>query len=309
MHSGLPTPPKPIGLSTSIGIASLILEGRSQCDDEDAGDSAHDPPSNLAAGRQSVGNNQEPPFLSNVATTSYGHDVKSLVNSQSSAAAHSADSSKPGCSRTLNSSVADDTVQHIQRLRQKLMLIRSAPGTSHDAVKHAIAVSSGSTSYCASSDDELDTVFQTPTQQPLKREGNLLSTLRSLATNTCLNTTPRSFGRTQGLLSTVEAWTPAGFMSRCSDVSKPTICPSAVTPSPPLSQEKKLAIPNVGPHCEEFMKKIGLIKSAKAASMTAATTTPIRTKSTPDEVYVEEHTCYESKMNVCLRLIYELNFY
>lgn len=295
MHSGSPLPARSPGLATSIGIASLILEGRPNCDD---GESEKPPLRATVFGGASTSSHHAKLSLASnhhvPCSLDIGHQQQQSASSTSAAAYHA----QPSSSQQSNSSgMHGDTVQ---RLRQKLMLIRSAPGTSRDAIQHAIAVPSGSSSrYTASidSDDDLDVVFpaQQPPQVQHREEGGFINSLLTLATNTCLNTTPRSFGRMPDLMSIVDAWTTSGYVTRCADGPIPPVDRAATE----LSGCKN-STNNVGPHCEEFLKKIGLIKSAKDAASSTSTpnTTPIRTKSTPVNVYVEEHVCSDTNTTV-----------
>lgn len=337
MHSGSPSSPptKSMGLVTSIGIASLILEGRSHDSDDDADGTTSDdhrpcsPPAvSSAFGGASTAHHHHHPKLSLANHNTNppvpcGLDVanQTQLSSSSTDVVYHMAHIQPSCSRPSTSAAAahgDDTVQ---RLRQKLMLIRSAPGTSRDAIQLSIAEPSEfGARYDASidSDDDLDMVFSSPSPfvaaHP-QRDSGFINSLVTLATNTCLSTTPRSFGRIPDLVSIVDAWSASGFVSRTADVlpvgsSTPHATPSAsprdgegsgtdATKSHAKRSTHNNNINhttnNLGPHCEEFMKKIGLIKSAKDASSSTASmstnTTPIRTKSSPAIVYVEEHVC------------------
>lgn len=318
MHSGsFSIPVKSPGLVTSIGIASLILEGRSHSDGDDDESSSSDEHPLRDFATDSFGGASTSLNHSNQTNMSFAthHQVPcGLDVANQSQSSHL----QPSGSRPTTSVCPsdDDTVQ---RLRQKLMLIRSAPGTSRDAIQQSIAVPSGSTSYYATSidsDDDLDAVFPllpstVANAQP--RETGFINSLMTLATNTCLNTTPRSFGRMPDLMSVVDAWTASGYVSQNANIPFASSTPRPLD-SPRSSGGGCFETPkkhckrssnnnntyNVGPHCEEFMKKIGLIKSAKdAASSTSSTnTTPIRTKSSPAVVYVEEHVCVLTSKSV-----------
>lgn len=344
MHSGssqMTMAPKTPGLVTSIGIASLILEGRSHCcDDEDEGSNSsdehhHHPPRRLSTEPTFSGTNSIQTILSLAATNQVpcGLDLANQPQSSTSSKGvvyQSLAQLQPSCSRSSTASVPQDD-DTLQRLRQKLMLIRSAPGTSRDAIQQSIAVPSGSASFYAGvvdSDDDLDAFFPEPISTASvahqQRESGCINSLMTLATNTCLNTTPRSFGRMPDLMDMVDAWTASGYVSQTAS-SNTSFAASTPTPSgsaragsccfetPPKAQCKKsnpnnnTNNKNVGPHCEEFMKKIGLIKSAKdAASSTSSSTntTPIRTKASPAVAYVEEHVCVLTRKTVIYIFLY-----
>lgn len=260
-------------------------------------------------------------------------------------------SSGGGHVRSIPKALRDETVQHIQRLRQKLMLIRSAPGTSRDAAEQAIAVSGGAGDghpMPMDSDDEPDDGYAygfggsfaaggsalaaaAPQHQPQRCNGaGFLSSLQSLATNTCLNTTPRAMMRSPGLLQTVDSWSmsggyfdgerlpmaaaTAGVASVAACTARPRTPPRANSRS--SSKEKTKGTPaagaaatatatkkKMGPHCEEFLKKIGLIKcpsTSTDASVAKAPPTPRSSHArqqqqlpspTTSVPYVEVHRC------------------
>lgn len=332
MHSGSPLIPsvKSPGLVTSIGIASLILEGRSHSDDDSDSSTSDDQPLRLQSTEAFSGPSTSHHHNSQTNVSFVTHQVPCGLDvanpSQSSnsfkGALYQSSQLQPSCSRPTTSSVPNDD-DTVQRLRQKLMLIRSSPGTSRDAIQQSIAVPSGSTFRYATSidsDDDLDMVFPSPTPSVAvqHRETGFINSLMTLATNTCLNTTPRSFGRMPDLMSIVDAWTATGYVSQNADIpfasSTPTQSdtPRASCFDTPKSSHCKRSSNknnttnnNMGPHCEEFMKKIGLIKSAKdaASSTSSANTTPIRTKSSPAVAYVEEHICVITSKKVSLSTI------
>lgn len=224
MHSGSSLTSNNPAFSISIGIASLVLEGRPLSDDDYALE--YDSSAQRTATRSDV-------------TTTGAQALPTATDVQSIRTPHPMET---------------DTVQHVQRLRQKLLQLRSAPGTSRDCVvDQSISVLSSSATTSYDSDEELETIYKK--QQQLQEE-NLLNSLQSLASN-CLKSTPRSFNKSHGLFRTVEAWT--------TDQSKQVSASITAQFAAAASSNKKKLDKNVkktGPHCEQFMKKIGLIKGA-----------------------------------------------
>lgn len=241
MHSGSSLTSNNPAFSISIGIASLVLEGRPLSDDDYAlefDSSAQRTRSDATLGAQAL------PAATNFQSIRTPHQM--------------------------------DTVQHVQRLRQKLLQLRSAPGTSRDCVvDQSISVLSSSATTSYDSDEELETIYKK--QQQLQEE-NLLNSLQSLASN-CLKTTPRSFNRSHGLFRTVEAWT--------ADQSKQLSANITAQFAAANSGKKKLdkCVKKTGPHCEQFMKKIGLIKGANGGT---------------DALDLDEHYCSAKNETVSL---------
>lgn len=272
----------------------------------------------------------------------------------SSSASHSGNAATGG--RSLPKALRDETVQHIQRLRQKLMFIRSEPGTSRDTIQQAIVVPVGGNATTGQSfgvlqmdgsDDGPDDGFACMasqsriiqlTAQPIQSQPapGMLSSLQALATHTCISATSRSLSRQAGLLQTVETgWTVSGFVGEKSPSSATPSEWTATIPSPAVAvaveispqtppavtvvsnamlttalqqvaavaeEKAKAAKKNkMGPHCEEFLKKIGLIRSADAVAADAvaaaarlvAPTTPRSSQwqPSPKVPYVEVHHC------------------
>lgn len=258
MHSGSSLTSNNPAFSISIGIASLVLEGRPLSDDDYAleyDSSTHRARSDMTSGAQAL-----PP----------------ATNLQSI--------------RTPHHHMQTDTVQHVQRLRQKLLQLRSAPGTSRDCVvDQSISVLSSSATTSYDSDEELETIYK---KQQQMQEENLLNSLQSLASN-CLKTTPRGFNESHGLFRTVEAWT--------SDQSKQLSASISANFSALISGKKKSdkGVKKTGPHCEQFMKKIGLIKGANGGT---------------DALDLDEHYCsaknetVSSITNLSLDLLIRFSF-
>lgn len=243
MHSGSSLTSNNPAFSISIGIASLVLEGRPLSDDDYAlefDSSKQRTRSDISSGAQSL------PAATDVQSIRTPHHMQT------------------------------DTVQHVQRLRQKLLQLRSAPCTSRDCVvDQSISVLSSSATTSYDSDEELETIYKK--QQQLQEE-NLLNSLQSLASN-CLKTTPRSFNKSHGLFRTVEAWT-AGQSKQLSA----NLTAHFTTVNSGKTKLDK-GIKKTGPHCEQFMKKIGLIKGASGGT---------------DALDLDEHYCSAKNETVSL---------
>lgn len=244
MHSGSTLTSNNPAFSISIGIASLVLEGRPLSDDDyalefDSSAQQRTRSDNVATGAQAL-----------PAATTLEQSIRTPHHMQT------------------------DTVQHVQRLRQKLLQLRSAPGTSRDCVvDQSISVLSSSATTSYDSDEELETIYKK--QQQLQEE-NLLNSLQSLASN-CLKATPRSFNKSHGLFRTVEAWT--------ADQSRQLSASITAHFTAANSSKKKVdkGVKKTGPHCEQFMKKIGLIKPANGGA---------------DAMDLDEHYCSEKNETV-----------
>lgn len=248
MHSGSSLTSNNPAFSISIGIASLVLEGRPLSDDDYAlefdSSTQRTRSDGCSSGAQAL------PAASDIQSIRTPHHMQT------------------------------DTVQHVQRLRQKLLQLRSAPGTSRDCyVDQSISVLSSSATTSYDSDEELETIYKK--QQQLQEE-NLLNSLQSLASN-CLKTTPRSFNKSQGLFRTVEAWT--------ADQSKQLSATLTAQFTAANAGKKKLdkGIKKTGPHCEQFMKKIGLVKGASGGT---------------DALDLDEHYCSAKNETVCFSIAF-----
>ncbi|KAJ6643798.1 Protein FAM214A [Pseudolycoriella hygida] len=243
MHSGSSLTSNNPAFSISIGIASLVLEGRPLSDD----DYALEYESSVQHTRCDVNSGaQALPIATTIQSIRTSHQMQT------------------------------DTVQHVQRLRQKLLQLRSAPGTSRDfVVDQSISVLSSSATTSYDSDEELETIYKK--QQQLQEE-NLLHSLQSLASN-CLKSTPKSFNKSHGLFRTVEAWTTEQSKQLGASLT------AQFTAANSAKRKSDKGIKKTGPHCEQFMKKIGLIKSASGGA---------------DAVDLEEHFC-SAKNETCFR--------
>lgn len=295
MHSGSSLSPSNPAFSISIGIASLVLEGRPLSDDDYVPEipcvsTSYLPLTINAASAASSSSGATATAATAVVGSTSAHHNKHVTGANSGPSSAIATSSS--IFSAASASLPQDTVQHIQRLRQKLLLLRSSPSTStaqdhhhhHDqhiplrqqSVKHTVSLASSSSTQSYDSDEELEMIYK---KQQQLNEGNVLSSLQSLAT-TCLKTTPRSFNKTHGLLKTVEAWTTASgtitqqsrqIASKISaqfaeNLKKKQIggnsgCGSGCIAGGKLSGSLTSAgTKQHGPHCEQFLKKIGLIK-------------------------------------------------
>lgn len=309
MHSGSSVTPNNPAFSVSIGIAALVIEGRPLCDDEYTSTTASNdateqlrqndqdmsfgPSSSSAFSRSAVGQRQWRQFINSppspVPSTAVQHH----------AYGHSSEAIHPTPSTFMSN---QDTAQHLQRLRHKLIQLRSMPSTSRDiGADQSIVVSvesSPTNAVAYDSDEELEMIYK---QQKLaadaaKSISNLvkptaLNSLQLLAANT-LHTTPRSFNEHSGLLQTVESWTSDQFKAKFSTPTAPSTSSSSLATSsssassslsstaatPPMLSNLQIAKLKakakmnaklrdkkvLGPHCELFLKKIALVKPGHA---------------------------------------------
>lgn len=330
MHSGSSLTPNNPAFSISVGIASLVLEGRPLCDDEYATAAVIDAkPSTVGKYTRTFENSfsafastsQNYGSCSSTADRTFDHTLhgRTLYDNEQNDQLQLQLQHQPQSTnfmqlplRPLPAVICDEAVQHIQRLRHKLLLIRSSPSTSRDIAEQSIAVTSGSQQKPLNgyeSDDELDLIFK---PQHL-REGNLLNSLQSLATSTCLKTTPRSFNRTHGLLKTVEAWTVSGYVadqerqklqgpfvaSTYRSVPAKDDSSGAGNSSSSINKKTdKKTTKQFGPHCEQFMKKIGLIKVAGVAQASTASNINIPGKVSNEIPDFDVHYCCDTNENV-----------
>lgn len=320
MHSGSPLTPNNPAFSVSIGIAALVIEGRPLFDDEFTSTTVssnttdqlrqHDPdmcfgPSSSSAFSRSVASHRyrrqfidSPPSPNSSASPNVA-EHHAMAYGQSSNTIQSTPST------FMNK---QDTAQHLQRLRHKLIQLRSTPSTSRDiGVDQSVVVSvesSPTNAHAYDSDEELEMIYK---QQKLAADAtqsvtmNLvkptaLNSLQLLAANT-LHTTPRSYNEHIGLLQTIESWTGDRFKSKFATPTATATAPTTTTPlssssssssesssmsltapTPPMltniqiAKLKAKAKMNaklkdqkiLGPHCELFLKKIGLMKPGHA---------------------------------------------
>lgn len=257
MHSGSSIPPTSPAFSVSIGVAALVLEGRPLFDDEYFVDET----------------NNDTTFKAILSPNYHQQAWSDTVYHQTPRS-------------------RQDSIYHLQRLRQKLHQLRSTPSTSRDCVERMLTVETNSPiNSLYDSDDELEDVFK---QQVSKASVNdrkpplqkpIALSLQVLAA-TSVHTTPRSFHQHDGLLKTVESYFTEKFNSPSTSSSSGCSSSSCVsTPSSSgntpvlnnieiakLKARAKLAgansfgidkgfLKNVGPHCDLFLKKVGLIKA------------------------------------------------
>lgn len=260
MHSGSSLTPNNPAFSVSIGIAALVLEGRPLFDDEFT-----------IAESGCTGNSA----------------------SYSSASCSSSENRHTPWSSSMNQtpSPRQDSIQHLQRLRQKLHQLRSTPSTSRDGTEQLLAVESSSpTSTMCDSDEELEMIYKTQSSDgtamdkppTLSQKPAGLTSLQVLAASS-VQTTPRSFHKHTPLLKTVESFftdkfnTPSTSGSSAASSSSSTPSSSNSSSSPALNniqiaklkaKAKLVTSPDkvqtkiLGPHCELFLKMIGLIKGS-----------------------------------------------
>lgn len=315
MHSGSSLTPNNPAFSISIGIASLVLEGRPLCDDDFAREISDTATATASSSFPDTSNSKLIPPSSSLSTQ---HSSESIQLNSITAA-----TSATTTATTVTPVLRQDTVQHIQRLRQKLLLLRSTPGTSRgDHVEQTISVVSGSTASGYDSDEELETIYKKhlSNQSKVNTDGNVLSSLQSLATS-CLKTTttaaaatitPRTINNSahSGLLKPIEPWSPmsasSASSSACSSSASSSASSSSAGVIPPQNSCQpiaKFAKPTTnfstgttkkkcsekgttkqhGPHCEQFLKKIGLIKD---------------TNESTDVTDFDEHFCTDTNENV-----------
>lgn len=296
MHSGSSLTPNNPAFAVTIGIAALVLEGRPLFDDE------------YAVGEDSIGHQQRHHDLSSSSSASSSATPTSSIQSNRR---HLYNNNRwPETYRSAEQQLTtpvsrQDSVQHLQRLRQKLHQLRSSPSTSRDCAEQLLTVESGSPNNATTwdSDDELEEVFKQSTSSassssttsipPLTKSTEqksstiTLNSLQILAA-TSIHTTPRSFYEHNGLLKTVESFfvdklhnTPSTSGASSSGGSS-TSTPSSSGCTPvlrsieiaKLKAKAKLASFGadkaqhkiLGPHCELFLKKIGLMKGCNAVS-------------------------------------------
>lgn len=140
MHSGSPSTPDKPAYSLSIGIAALIIEGRPLYDDEYVSHGTDE----LAAQRYNP-RNLRLPLASSDQPTNNPHGTPSAYRKQHRLAqtlSLAIGDTPPNATSTPPSYTAStsDSVQHLERLRQKLNQIRSLPSTSRDSSEQSVAV-------------------------------------------------------------------------------------------------------------------------------------------------------------------------
>lgn len=314
MHSGSSLTPNNPAFSVSIGIAALVIEGRPLFDDEFTSTST-DAPDQLRQNDSDMGFG--PSSSSTFSRSAASHRQwrqysdsppsphSSPLTPSSTATKHHALGYGGHSSQAMHSTPStfmskQDTAQHLQRLRHKLIQLRSTPSTSRDiGVDQSIVISvesSPTNALAYDSDEELEMIYK---QQKLAADAatmklvkpTALNSLQLLAANK-LHTTPRSFNEHSGLLQTVESWTGDRFKPKFSAVTATATAPSTSSSSsssasssfssaaatPPMLTNMQIAKlkakaklnaklkerKTLGPHCELFLKKIGLMKPGHA---------------------------------------------
>lgn len=291
----------------SIGIAALIIEGRPLYDDEyaitDSKQQSHlndehnlsslpSPSSSSPSSSSSSSSSSSTSSSLNVTPQTLAYESRSYRYNNSKHRSPISPLSPPGTvssasSATPTSAFASkqDSIQHLERLRQKLHQLRSSPSTSRDVVEQSIAVPADyvplALNYMTNSERDPLLLQQSKEGKPIKPTA--INSLHLLAASS-LHRTPRSLNEHSGLLKTVESWTGNKFVldkysspstssaSGLSLASSSTSAAATIT-KPLLTIECKLAKLRaqesmkrrksgqvLGPHCDLFMNKVGLIK-------------------------------------------------
>lgn len=143
----------------------------------------------------------------------------------------------------------------------------------------------------------------------------LLFTFPIASRSTSLQQTPRSFSEHNGLLQTVTSWTTNKFSPTKFSTPSSTSASSMSSPSELMSSgSSTMRTPNLsyhdakksdkrnggkvlGPHCAQFLSKLGLLKGTRSATNPAAE--------------IDDHQCFRSNEMVCryldLKKEYRLN--
>lgn len=328
--------------SAIIGITALILEGRALSDDNfiiedsDSGSESSSSSSSSSSGRN-VGVEGRAKYSENIhhvsgtkisGSSNLSSSSSSIwtsnnpVNNLSSSSGYYSSSSTSQL-RTNNNDTADATLQHFQRLRQKLGQLRqSSPSTSWEFLSPEQGISVGSSRSSNSrsiptegdiednDDGELDPFIHHHHHQrrsskssiggqTVTNDGNLLNTLQSLASTCLRHSTPRSFSKNRDWL--VSSLVFSTSVNSCSSSSSSTLnsnsnnintsggnsnSSSMMKQMQKLNKNKsssskkhggKIAPPKQGPHCDQFLKKMGLLKT--------------------DVLDAEEHICDMANLN------------
>lgn len=257
--------------TATTGIASLILEGRALSDDDYVMITATNPARLEYQSRRVTDERKLPAYLtsrpSNLHNTTF--DFNYVYSSNSGEA-----------------STSDPTLQHMQRLRQKLGQLRqSSPSTSRGeqlSAEQAIAI--GLNNRCNNSltspeevdDGDNELVKYLQRKQPINKFVNPITvTLQSLAT-TCLRTAaPRS---SKGLIEPGEQFfnstrlggsagsSYGGVKASTSGYGSENFIPKTIK-TPPTRSSDRMNAPKQGPHCDQFLRKVGLIKADPLADV------------------------------------------
>ncbi|XP_055547001.1 protein Atossa isoform X2 [Wyeomyia smithii] len=245
MHSGSFISPKHPAVPVSIGIASIVLEGRPAILDESAahsGDGASCGPGGGGGGTS----DEEGGFYG--ATANRARRCGSIERANRDSPMLAVD-----CHKSFMSDAA-------KRINLKLQQIRSCPGTSKDIVENMVTVNAGASGSGGRG---------SAGTEPNDYDGYGVESFISEARN-----------ESSPLLFSAKAWSRdhiySGFekMKLLGAVSPIKVPPAATQPfinfSPTVNSRKKsdAGINNTpknrsreGPHCEQFLKKIGVIKT------------------------------------------------
>ncbi|XP_058449901.1 protein Atossa isoform X2 [Malaya genurostris] len=247
MHSGSFISPKHPAIPLSIGIASIVLEGRPAILDGGTAHTGDSASSGCGPGGGGGAGASDEDGGSYGLASDHGKRCVSVERASRESPLQVAE-----CHKSFVSDAA-------QRINLKLQQIRSCPGSSKDIVENMVTVqASGSSMHhgTVSDQDEYD--------------GYGVETYASEAR-----------GETSSLVFSAKAWSRdhiySGFekMKLLSAVSPIKAPPAVATPfinfSPNVNSKKKsdIGINNTvsskqrsrdGPHCEQFLKKIGVIK-------------------------------------------------
>ncbi|XP_053693242.1 uncharacterized protein LOC128741445 isoform X2 [Sabethes cyaneus] len=253
MHSGSFISPKHPAVPVSIGIASIVLEGRPAILDDSAahcsdGAGGCGPGGGSGGGGGGGTSDEEGGFYGSAAPNRARRCGSIERANRDSPMLMAAD-----CHKSFMSDAA-------KRINLKLQQIRSCPGTSKDMVENLVTVNagaSGSGGRCSAVTDQSD------------YEGYGIETYISEARS-----------ESSPLVFSAKAWSRehifSGFekMKLLGAVSPIKVPPAVATPfinfSPTVNSRKKSDAgisnthknrPREGPHCEQFLKKVGVIKT------------------------------------------------
>lgn len=259
MHSGsstslLPSPSSSQlsqqALSTVIGIASLILEGRPLSEDD------------------------------YIAQNFPDDATSNIVQKISAIKKHT-------------------TEQDAQRIKLKLLQLNGLPSTSKELECPVATVTTPTsqldTLITIKSSDEEEFDFEIDDAVDTSFTG--YESLQSLATS-CYKTIPRSFYRTYNI-NRIASIVPNSFQPLFTTKSSSPKChtPATVVTMTSTSALAEKEIPKQGPHCETFLKKIGIIKPSN----------PNHINNDDMEEAYDHHICNEYHHSICRRWNFNLN--
>lgn len=196
-----------------------------------------------------------------------------------------------------------DSTEHLERLRQKLHQLRSLPSTSCD-FEQSIAVSiespppaTTSTEPDLDQDEILDIIYERRPSVSVAVPKEKALEFQFLATrSTSLQRTPRSLNEHNGLLQTVTSWTTSKFSptrfttpSTASTSELMSSGSSSILSPASIFRAEKRSGKVLGPHCTQFLAKIGLLKGTHSAD---------------HSMELDDHQCFKSNETVCITPIY-----